>query len=52
MSEKSKKIDNILSRLDMFETNLVKMQAAIEGMKEELAQAEEADIAAETAEEE
>lgn len=49
---KSKKIEEILSRIDAFEVNLVKMQAALETMKEELAEAEEADIAAKTAEEE
>jgi hypothetical protein len=51
-NNKSKKIKEILSRIDMFETNLVKMQAALEGMVLELKEAEEEDIKAATAEEE
>ena len=45
-NNKSKKVKEILSRIDMFETNLVKMQAALEGMKLELEEAEEEDIKA------
>lgn len=35
-NNKAKKVKEILSRLDMFETNLVKMQAALESMKVEI----------------
>jgi len=51
-NNKSKKVKEILSRIDAFEANLVKMQAALESMKVEIQDAEESDIIKATSEEE